>query len=121
MLLDTIDPPALTIKPIDPELLEGDLIQPGHPLFGLIWINRARVSGTPCFYASRVPVITLFHCLAGGYTLDEFLDDFEGVTREQALGVMDLATRGLIGRLDALESAARSQPAESVEAVAVGA
>ena len=118
MLLDTIDPPPLTVKPIDPELLEGDLIQPGHPLFGLIWINRRRVSGTPCFYASRVPVITLFHCLAGGYTLEEFLDDFEGVTREQALGVLELATRGLIGRLDELESVARSQPAQSVEAVA---
>jgi uncharacterized protein (DUF433 family) len=121
MLLDTIDPPPLTIKPVEPELLEGDLIQPGHPLFGLIWVNRARVSGTPCFYASRVPVITLFHCLAGGDTLDEFLDDFEGVTREQALGVLELATRGLFAKLGELEGAARPQPAPPVEAVAAGA
>ena len=121
MLLDRIQVPPLTIKPIEPEHLVGDLIQPGHPLFGLIWINRERVSGTPCFYASRVPGITLFHCLAGGYTLDEFLNDFEGVTREQALGVLDLATRGLIGKLDALESAARPQPAHSPAAVLAGA
>ena len=121
MLLDRIKVPPLTIEPIEPEHLVGDLIQHGHPLFGLIWINRARVSGTPCFYASRVPVITLFHCLAAGYTLDEFLDDFEGVTREQALGVLNLATRGLIGKLDELESAARSQPAQSTEEVLAGA
>jgi uncharacterized protein (DUF433 family) len=120
MLLDHIKVPPLVVKPIEPEHLVGDMIQPGHPLFGLIWINRERVSGTPCFYASRVPVITLFHCLAAGYTLDEFLDDFEGVTRDQALGVLDLATHGLIGRLDALESAARSQPAQGSEAVLVG-
>lgn len=37
------------IKPLPAERLEGDSIQPGHPLFGLIWINRERVSGTPCF------------------------------------------------------------------------
>ena len=49
---------------------------------GVIWINPERVSGTPCFYASRVPVSTLFNCIAAGETLDQFLDDFEGVTKE---------------------------------------
>jgi hypothetical protein len=48
-------PRPIAIKPLDPELLTGDKIQPGHPLFGLIWINRNRVSGAPCFYGTRVP------------------------------------------------------------------
>jgi uncharacterized protein (DUF433 family) len=68
----------------------------------LVWINRARVSGTPCFYASRVPVQTLFNCFAAGETLEQFLDDFEGVTREQALAVLALAATGLLAELESL-------------------
>ena len=48
-MLTTKRPPVLkNVRPLDPKLLEGDRIQPGHPLFGLIWINPARVSGAPC-------------------------------------------------------------------------
>jgi len=90
------------IEAVDPEALLGDKIQPGHPLFGLIWINPDRVSGTPCFYRTRVPVKTLFDCLAAGQTLEEFLDDFEGVTREQAVAVLELAGGDLPSDLDRL-------------------
>jgi uncharacterized protein (DUF433 family) len=102
-MLDTARPtPLQHIEPVAPELLIGDKIQPGHPLFGIIWINRNRVSGAPCFYATRVPVKTLFDCLAVGETLEQFLDDFEGVGREQALAVLDLASRDLLSDLEAL-------------------
>lgn len=73
------------------ENLVGDLIQSDHPLFGLVWINRERVSGAPCFYGTRVPIKTLFDSLAAGQTLEEFLDDFEGVSREQAEALLELA------------------------------
>src|SRR5207249_675604 len=33
-----------SIRPVASENLVGDLIQPGHPLFGLVWINRDRLS-----------------------------------------------------------------------------
>jgi len=102
-MLDTAQPtPLQHIKPLPAELLEGDRIQPGHPLFGLIWINPERVSGTPCFYATRVPVKTLFDCLREGETLEQSLDDFEGVGREQALAVLELACRGLLSDLESL-------------------
>jgi uncharacterized protein (DUF433 family) len=102
-MLETLHPPKLShIEPMEPELLEGDKIQRGHPLFGLIWINPERVSGTPCFYASRVPVKTLFDCFASGETLEDFLDGFYGVTREQALGVLQLAASGLLAELESL-------------------
>ena len=84
------------IKSVAPEHLIGDRIQPGDPLFGLIWINSARVSGAPCFYGTRVPVKTLFDCLEAGETLDQFLDDFEGVTREQAEAMLELAHARLL-------------------------
>lgn len=53
-----------------------------------IWSDPERMSGTPCFYGTRVPVQTLFDYLAGGDSLDSFLEDFEGVTREQATAVL---------------------------------
>src|SRR5580700_3245172 len=96
------NPAIKNAVPIDPELLEGDKIQPGHPLFGLVWINPGRVSGAPCFYATRVPVKTLFDCLAAGQTLNEFLDDFEGVHRDQALAILDLARNDLLRDLEAI-------------------
>ena len=102
-MITSLTPPKLKeIRPVEPRHLEGDKIQPGHLLFGLIWINRARVSGAPCFYASRVPIKTLFDCFAAGLTLEEFLDDFEGVSREQALGVLELAWNGLLTELETL-------------------
>lgn len=40
--------------------------------------------------------------LAAGQTLEEFLDGFEGVTREQALAVLDLAREDLLSDLENL-------------------
>jgi uncharacterized protein (DUF433 family) len=77
-------------------LLEGDRIQPGNHLFGIIWVNPKRVSGTPCFYKTRVPVRNLFDSLEAGESLDEFLEGFEGVSREQAVAVLDLGLEGLL-------------------------
>jgi uncharacterized protein (DUF433 family) len=96
-------PPFLQdVPPVDPAELVGDKIQRGNQLFGLIWINPERVSGAPCFYGSRVPVKTLFDCLAAGQTLEDFLEDFEGVTREQAVAVLELAADDLLKDLDQL-------------------
>jgi uncharacterized protein (DUF433 family) len=90
------------IQPIDAKHLTGDKIQPGHPLFGLIWINPNRVSGAPCFYATRVPVKNLFDSLAAGETVENFLDGFEGVTREQVQEVLELAAKDLLDDLERL-------------------
>ena len=84
---------------MDEQLLRGDKIQPGHPLFGIVWINPNRVSGTPCFYRTRVAVQNLFDCLAAGESLDGFLDGFEGVKREQTPAVLSLARRALLDQL----------------------
>ena len=63
---------------------------------GLIWTDPERMSGTPCFYGTRVPITHLFEYLEGGESLASFLVDFEGVTREQAVGVLELARKGLL-------------------------
>ena len=53
------------------------------------------LSGTPVFAGTRVPVETIFDYLAGGHTLDEFLDDFPTVRREQALELLAQIKRQL--------------------------
>jgi uncharacterized protein (DUF433 family) len=47
------------------------------------------VSGTPVFKGTRVPVETIFHYLKAGDPLDEFLDDFPTVSREQAIALLE--------------------------------
>lgn len=102
MAQSTERPVIKNISPVAPEHLVGDLIQPGHPLFGLVWINHDRVSGTPCFYATRVPLKGLFDSLAAGQTLEQFLEDFEGVSREQAEAALELAGSHLLDDLPKL-------------------
>jgi uncharacterized protein (DUF433 family) len=82
-------PPSSQAVP--PESLEGDLVRTGDPRFGIIWINPDRMSGAPCFFGTRVPVQTLFDYIEGGDSIDEFLAGFPGVTREQAIAVLELA------------------------------
>ena len=42
------------------------------------------LGGTPVFLGTRVPIESLFDHLEGGVSLDEFLDDFPTVSRDQA-------------------------------------
>ena len=43
------------------------------------------LGGTVVFKGTRVPLQNLMDYLEGGYTLDEFLDDFPSVTKDQAI------------------------------------
>ena len=54
------------------------------------------MGGTPVFADTRVPVQTLLDYLGGGDTLDEFLDGFPGVSREQAIGFLELVKDALL-------------------------
>jgi uncharacterized protein (DUF433 family) len=51
--------------------------------------NPEILSGTTVFRGTRVPVAALLDNLAAGLTLDEFLDNFPTVTREQAVQVLE--------------------------------
>jgi uncharacterized protein (DUF433 family) len=54
-----------------------------------------KVSGAWVFKETRVPVQALFENLEGGATVDQFLEWFPGVTREQALAVLKFAESSL--------------------------
>jgi uncharacterized protein (DUF433 family) len=53
------------------------------------------LGGTPVFVGTRVPLRNLIDYFEGGYSLDEFLDDFPTVTREQAITALEAAHQAL--------------------------
>ena len=55
-----------------------------------------RVSGAWVFRGTRVPVKALFENLESGARLDDFLNWFPGVAREQAEAVLEFAARSLL-------------------------
>jgi len=57
----------------------------------LITISPAIMGGTPVFVGTRVPVQTLFEHLEAGDTIDDFLDGFPTVTRDQVVAVLETA------------------------------
>ncbi len=61
-----------------------------------ITVDPEIVSGTPVFRGTRVPVDALINNLEVGLTLDEFLENFPTVTREQALQILDFTKSTLL-------------------------
>jgi uncharacterized protein (DUF433 family) len=66
----------------------------------LVEVDREKMSGTPVFNGTRVPIQNLFDYLEGGDSLEIFLDDFPTVTREQALGVLELSKESLLSQYE---------------------
>ena len=52
--------------------------------------------GAVVFAGTRVPLKNLIDYLEAGDSLEEFLDDFPSVTREQAVAALDLAKEALV-------------------------
>ena len=53
------------------------------------------LDGTPVFVGTRVPLQNLIDYLEAGDSLDEFLDDFPSVSREQVIAALELAREAL--------------------------
>lgn len=54
------------------------------------------LGGTPVFKGTRVPIEALWDYLKAGDTLEEFLEDFPTVKREQAVGLLDRAQKRVV-------------------------
>ncbi len=61
-----------------------------------IEIDPNKVSGAPVFAGTRVPIKNLFDYLEGGDTLEDFLEGFPPITREQAIAVLNMAEESLV-------------------------
>ena len=55
------------------------------------------MGGTPVFAGTRVPVQTLLDYLKAGESINDFLDGFPTVTREQVISFLDEAERQFVG------------------------
>jgi uncharacterized protein (DUF433 family) len=55
-------------------------------------------SGEPVFRGTRVPFQTFLDYLEGGETLDEFLEQYPGVSREQAIAALEEAKALILAR-----------------------
>ena len=54
------------------------------------------LGGTPVFVGTRVPARSLTDYLAGGHSLDEFLEDFPTVSREQAVAFLEQSSANFL-------------------------
>ena len=63
---------------------------------GLVTIDPEILSGEPVFTGTRVPVRNLIDYLTGGHSLDDFLEGFPGVTREQAVAFLNESSAALL-------------------------
>ena len=62
----------------------------------LIDAKAGTMGGVPGFKGTRVPVKTLFDYLEAGDTLEEFLDQFPSVSKEQTVQVLKASQQALL-------------------------
>ncbi len=63
-----------------------------------ITVDPNVLGGTPVFSGTRVPVDALLNNLEAGVSLDEFLENFPTVSREQAIEIIEFS-RSTLHRL----------------------
>ena len=62
----------------------------------IVWVDPDRLGGMPCFKGTRVPIQSLIDHIEGNSTLDQFLEGFPSVSREQAIQFIELAKDNLL-------------------------
>lgn len=62
----------------------------------LVTCDAEIMSGTPVFKNTRVPIKNLIDYLETGESLDNFLEDFPSVSRDQVVKTLELATEMLL-------------------------
>ncbi|HLO89336.1 MAG TPA: DUF433 domain-containing protein [Nostocaceae cyanobacterium] len=63
----------------------------------VISVSPEIMGGTPVFAGTRVPIQTLLDYLKAGESIDDFLDGFPSVSREQVITLLEEAEKQLIG------------------------
>ena len=89
MLLDT-PTPGITPVPGRMYVLQGES-GAATPPPGVSTSTPDILGGTPVFRGTRVPIQTLIEYLEGGQTIDDFLEGFPTVTREQVIAFLEEA------------------------------
>jgi len=64
----------------------------------VVKIDPEIMSGEPCFTGTRVPIQNLIDYLEGGDSIDEFLEDFPSVSRQQVISFLEEAKESVLAR-----------------------
>lgn len=59
----------------------------------VINIDREILGGTPVFFGTRVPIKNLFDYLETGESIQTFLDDFEDVSKNQVIKLLEMSQK----------------------------
>ncbi len=59
----------------------------------IINIDPEILGGTPVFFGTRVPIKNLFDYLESGDSIEIFLEDFEGVSKNQVIKVLEMSQK----------------------------
>jgi uncharacterized protein (DUF433 family) len=62
----------------------------------IVSVSPEIMGGTPVFTGTRVPVQTLLDYLKAGESIDDFLDGFPTVTREQVIALLEEAGKQIV-------------------------
>jgi uncharacterized protein (DUF433 family) len=62
-------------------------------LRNLITKDPEILGGIPVFNGTRVPIESLFDHLEAGVSIDEFLEDFPSVSKDQAVAILEIANK----------------------------
>jgi uncharacterized protein (DUF433 family) len=67
-------------------------------VFGIVHSDPDILGGAPVFQGTRVPLRTLIDYVENDHSIDEFLDAYPTVSREQAVAALDAAYKALTDR-----------------------
>jgi uncharacterized protein (DUF433 family) len=62
----------------------------------IVSMSLDTMGGTPVFAGTRVPIQTLLDYLKAGESIDDFLDGFPTVTKEQVIALLEEAGKQLV-------------------------
>jgi uncharacterized protein (DUF433 family) len=62
----------------------------------VISVDREIMGGRPCFRGTRVPIDILLDYLAAEHSIDDFLEQYPSITKEQAIGALDELKKTLL-------------------------
>ena len=66
----------------------------------VVTISPNVLSGEPVFTGTRVPIRALLDHIEAGDTIDDFIDGFPSVSRDQVIAFLEQATHELIAKVD---------------------
>jgi uncharacterized protein (DUF433 family) len=70
-----------------------------YSMSSVVKIDPEIMSGAPCFAGTRVPIQNLIDYLEGGDSIEDFLEGFPSVSREQVIAFLEEAKECMLAQV----------------------